>query len=87
MWVALLSAVFARREGFLFELALETLLEVEPDWEADWSAGGGRVRVWTGFVGEVGVRGALGDSAEEGELPEAGELVRDMVVDKAMGVR
>lgn len=69
------------------ELALEALLEEVADWLEDWSAGGGRVRVWTGFVGEAGVRGALGESADEGELPEAGELRRDMVVDKAMGVR
>lgn len=34
------------------------------------------------------MRGALGDSAEEGELPETGELVRDMVVDEvAVGVK
>ena len=53
LWVALRSAVLARRLGLRLFWALA---DGEADW-ADWtpSAGGGRARVWTEASGEMGV--------------------------------
>ena len=64
LWVALSSAVLARREGLRLGWAL---LLGEEDW-ADWapSTGGGRARVWTEESEETAVWGPLVSVEEAG---------------------
>ena|SRR5882762_1865612 len=71
--VARLSAVFARREGFLLPWATAAALAKALVCKEVWSPEVERARVWTRSEGETGVWGALGLSAEEGELPDEGD--------------